>query len=305
MNKALITGIGGFAGSHLSSFLRKSGNQVFGIERRESDDKNVFQCDILDYSAVLKIMKEVMPNTIFHLAAQSSVKKSWDSNEDTHDINVKGTENILRAVAEAGCDSIVIIVSSGEVYGTNKNVPFTETSETMPNSPYSQSKLAQENIGLKFFRENGLKIIVTRAFPHTGPGQTPEFVCSEFAKKIAEIEKGKREFIDVGNLDAERDYTDVRDIVKAYALCAEKCVPGEIYNISSGEAVSIKKILDTLRSFSDFDIVVKQNHDKMRLSDIPILLGGSSKFREITGWEPSIKIEDTLKEMLEYWRERT
>lgn len=184
-------------------------------------------------------------------------------------------------------------------------VPIKESNPLRPLSPYGVSKVAMDFLGYQYFKSYGMKIIRTRGFNHTGPRRGDVFAESSFAKQIAEIEKGKKEpVIMVGNLEAERDYTDVRDMVKGYLLAAEKGEPGEVYNICSGKAVKIKKVLDILLSFSKIKVEIKQDPARMRPSDVPILLGDSTKFRRKTGWKNTIPFEKTMEDLLNYWREK-
>jgi len=299
--KALITGINGFVGPYLKRCLLENNFEVDGTDISAGEDVD-YRVDLLDKGKIEDLITKIKPELIFHLAAQSSVKKSWENPELTTKINVEGTRNLLDAVLKAGINPKILTVGSGEIYGTTKKVPFKETSPLNPNSPYSKSRLAQEKLVRNYFDRFGINVIISRSFPHTGPSQSPTFVCSGFAKQIAEIEKGMLESIKVGNLEAKRDYTDVRDMTKAYLFAIERCVSGEIYNICSGKAFSISSILDILTGLSNAKIKVEKDHTKMRPSDIPILLGDNTKFIEQTGWKPEIPFEKTLKDILDYWR---
>ncbi len=300
---ALITGSSGFVGKHLSTYLQSQNLKVYGIERNfPFGGFDAFECDILDVSRLKEVLKEIKPDYIFHLAAQSSVESSWKDPVGTFRINVEGTDNLINCVEELKLNSIILIASSGEVYGTAKSYPFTEQTIPEPNSPYSKSKLAQEEIALEHFKKNGTKIIISRSFPHNGPNQSENFACSSFAKQIVQIEKGEMDNIIVGNLDASRDYTDVRDIVKAYYLAVQKCKSGEIYNICSGKAYTIKEILDNLINLSTKKIITKSDKKKLRPSDIPLLLGDNKKFCTITNWKPYFTLNQTLKDTLDFWR---
>ncbi|TES94545.1 MAG: SDR family oxidoreductase [Candidatus Cloacimonadota bacterium] len=315
--RVLITGMTGFVGSHLADYLLDKGDvEVYGIVRWRSQKENIehlegkvklFECDIKDMTSVHDVVKSVKPERIFHLAAQSFVPASWNAPAETLSTNIIGELNIFESVRQIGLDTIIHIAGSSEEYGLVKpdEIPITENNPLRPLSPYGVSKVAQDLLGYQYFKSYGMRIIRTRAFNHTGPRRGEVFVCSTFAKQIAEIEKGIKEpVLLVGNLEAERDFTDVRDVVKAYWLAAEKCEPGEIYNISSGNPRTIQSVLDTLLSFTDVKVEVKKDPARMRPSDVPILKGDSSKFREKTGWKPEIPFEQTLKDTLEYWRER-
>ncbi|MBI2664915.1 GDP-mannose 4,6-dehydratase [Candidatus Woesearchaeota archaeon] len=298
--KAFVTGISGFAGKYLAAHLLEKNYEVYGIDRSGAEIKGCEAevCDILDAEKVAAIVEKIKPDAIFHLAALSSVSKSFQTAADTRRVGVEGTRNLLNAVVAARISPVVLVVSSLQVYGTPDELPVTENAELRPASPYAETKVAQEKLCSKY----DLKIVISRSFNHTGPGQSPEFVWPSFAKQIAEIEKGKRSEIKVGNLDVERDFSDVRDIVRAYALAVEKCPPG-IYNICSGQAYSIGKMLDKLISFSTAEIKIAVDKRRLRKIDVPKLYGSNEKFLKATGWKPEIEFEQTLKDVLEYWRE--
>jgi len=315
--KALITGVTGFAGSHLAEYLLSLKNvEVFGIERWRSKTENIkhfedkiklYECDIRDMISVEKTIKEVKPDKIFHLAAQSFVPTSWNAPQETLTTNIIGQLNIFEAVRNVGINPEIQIACSSEEYGMvhENEVPIKETNPLRPLSPYAVSKMGQDFLGYQYNQSYGLKIIRTRAFNHTGPRRGEVFVTSTFAKQIAEIEKGKKEpVIHVGNLDARRDFTDVRDVVRAYWTATEKCTPGEVYNICRGKDWKIQEVLDILLSFSKVKVTIKEDPARMRPSDVLILLGDNSKFCKQTGWKPEIPFERTMRDLLDYWRER-
>lgn len=314
--KCLITGITGFVGSHLAELLLSKGHEVFGTSRWRSQTENIGQiknkiklieADMRDSHSTDKVIKEVQPDYIFHLAAQSFVQASWVSPADTMETNVIGTINLLEAVRRANINPVMQIACSSEEYGeVNENeIPIKETHQLRPLSPYGVSKVAEDMLGYQYFKSYGLKIIRTRGFNHTGPRRGEVFVTSNFSKQIAEIEKGKKDpVILVGNLTATRDFTDVRDMVNAYLLAVEKGAPGEVYNICSGKGRKIQEVLDILLKFSKIKITVKQDPARMRPSDVMILLGDNSKFVKQTGWKQTIEFEQTMKDLLDYWRER-
>ncbi|HIE08635.1 MAG TPA: SDR family oxidoreductase [Armatimonadetes bacterium] len=314
--RALITGITGFVGSHLAEFLLEQGWEVFGTYRWRSPMTNIehirdrlklVECDIRDAVSVKRVIAEVKPDRIYHLAAQSFVPTSFHAPADTLFTNVIGQVNILEAVREIKPDCRVHIAGSSEEYGLvyPDEVPIKETNPLRPLSPYGVSKVAQDLLGWQYHKAYGLYIVRTRAFNHTGPRRGEPFVCSNFAKQIAEIEAGKREpVIRVGNLEAKRDFTDVRDIVRAYWLALEKGEAGEVYNICSGRAWSIREVLSILLSLTEVEVKVEQDPSRMRPVDVPLLVGDYSKFKEATGWEPQIPFERTLLDLLNYWRER-
>lgn len=301
--RALITGINGFVGPYLAKQLISDGFDVFGLDRMAGQIKNVntFVADILDKDSVKKILSQAKPDYVFHLAGFSSVGRSWEEPELCRKINVEGTKNILDAIVELKLDPTVLVVSSAEVYGVPKSLPVKETDPVNPKSPYAKSRVEQEELCKKY----NLKIIISRSFNHTGPGQQETFVCPEFAKQIAEIEAKKRaEMIFVGNLSVKRDFTDVRDMVRAYVLAVKKCVPGETYNICSGRSYSIKGILDALLKYSDAHVLIKESSFKMRPVEVPDMVGDNSKFVQQTGWKPINQIEQTLYDILIYWRDK-
>lgn len=314
--KVLITGITGFAGSHLTEFLLSKKYEVHGIERWRSKTENIdgfkdkivlHECDIRDYHSVKKVIGKVMPEKIFHLAAQSFVPTSWNAPSETITTNVIGELNIFEAVKEVKINPWIQIACSSEEYGMvyENEVPIKETNPLRPLSPYAVSKVAQDLLGYQYHQSHNLNIVRTRTFNHEGPRRGDVFVTSNFAKQIVEIEKKKKSpILYVGNLEARRDYTDVRDIVRAYWLATEKCVAGEVYNICSGRDWKIKDMLNYLLSISKVKVEVKQDTARMRPSDVQILLGDGTKFKKQTGWEPEIPFEKTLEDTLNYWRER-
>jgi len=316
--KVLITGITGFAGSHLADYClaREEDVEVIGICRWRSRRENIDHlegqiqmrdCDLRDASSVRTLIGEVQPDWIFHLAAQSYVPSSWNSPTETLTTNILGQLNIFEAMRETGCDARIQITGSSEEYGLvhPEETPITESNPLRPLSPYAVSKVAQDTLGYQYHQSYGTKVIRTRAFNHTGPRRGDVFVTSNFAKQIAEIEAGKREpVMHVGDLTPQRDFTDVRDIVRAYWLGLEHCTPGEVYNICCGKAYRIQEVLDLLVAHSDCEIEVREDPARLRPSDVPLLLGDNSKFCAATGWQPEIPFEKTAKDLLDYWRER-
>ena len=303
--KALITGISGFAGRHLAALLNEKGYEVHGIDRNGTDvtGSAVYVCDVLDREKLRSIASRVEPETIFHLAAFSSVEKSFSEPELARKVNVEGTGNVLEAASLCRNDPVVLAVSSLQVYGKPDRVPISEAAELRPENPYGKSKAEQEKVCLEYFRNRGLKVIIARSFNHTGTGQPADFVWPNFTKQIAEIEKGKRDVLRVGNLDVERDFSDVRDVVRAYELAAVKCRPGEAYNVCSGKPINIGNMLETLKSFSTTDVRVVVDRNRIR-KESAALYGDNSKLSGETGWKPEIPFETTLRELLEYWRKR-
>jgi GDP-4-dehydro-6-deoxy-D-mannose reductase len=317
--RVLITGITGFAGSHLAEYCLARGDvEVFGTARWRSrmdnlvditDDITLMDCDLKDSVAVRHCLAEIRPDYIFHLAAQSFVPTSWKAPVETVCTNMVGEINVFEGMRELGLveSTRIQLAGSSEEYGMvhEDEIPIKESNPLRPLSPYGVSKVGQDLLGYQYHASYNLYTVRTRAFNHTGPRRGDVFVSSNFAKQIATIEKGKTEpVIKVGNLDARRDFTDVRDMVKAYWLALEKGEPGEVYNLGSGKDVTIKKMLDILLSFSDLDIEVRQDPSRMRPSDVEVLLADTTRFHDLTGWEPEIPLEKTLEDLLDYWRER-
>ncbi len=315
--KILITGISGFTGSHLAEYLLDEGkHEVYGMIRWRSDRQNIigiqdkiqlFECDIKDAFAVNTVIAKIKPDQIFHLAAQSYVPFSWQAPQETLTTNIIGELNVFEAVRAAKLDSRIQIAGSSEEYGMvyPDEIPIKETNALRPLSPYGVSKVTQDFLGYQYFKSYGLKIVRTRAFNHTGPRRGEVFATSNFAKQIIEIEKGNREpVLQVGNLDAVRDFLDVRDVARAYAFSLSKGEPGEVYNISSGVGVKIKDMLDILIELSNVDLKVESDQSRMRPSDVELLIGSAEKFKKATGWKPIIPFDQTLGDLLEYWRQK-
>lgn len=318
MTRALITGITGFAGSHLADYLLAEHPEVeiFGIYRWRSRMENIEhldskiqlrEADLRDYTSLHQVLDEVRPSYIFHLAAQSYVPSSWRAPTETLTTNVSGQTNLFEAIRALELDPVVQIACSSEEYGLVKpeETPITELNPLRPLSPYAVSKVAQDLLGYQYFQSYGLKVIRTRGFNHTGPRRGPVFVASNFSQQIAAIEAGLREpVISVGNLTAIRDFTDVRDMVRAYWLGVTRGKPGEAYNIASGHGITIRELLDRLLAKSTVEVEVREDPERLRPSDVEILVGDSSKFRRDTGWEPRFSLDQTLTDILNYWRQR-
>jgi GDP-4-dehydro-6-deoxy-D-mannose reductase len=315
--RVLITGITGFAGSHLAEYVLADhpGTEVFGTMRWRSRTENIrgiesriqlLECDLRDQSSVTGLVDRVRPDRIFHLAAQSFVPSSWNAPAESLTTNILGQLNLFEAVRAAAIDPWIQIACSSEEYGLvyENELPIRETNPLRPLSPYAVSKVGQDYLGYQYFKSFGTKVVRTRGFNHDGPRRGDVFVSSNFAKQLASIEKGKKPpVIHVGNLEARRDFTDVRDIVRGYWLALDGgCEPGEAYNICTGKDYSIQQVLDELIRMSGVDVEVREDPDRLRPSDVPVLLGDSSKFRKATGWEPKIPYEQTLRDMLDYWR---
>ena len=315
--KVMITGITGFAGSHLVEFLMTlEGLEIYGVRRWRSRTEHIDhladaivmeECDFRDSTSVLRIIHKIRPDRIFHLAAQSFVPTSWHAPGESLSTNILGTLHLFEAVRQTYIDPIIQVACSSEEYGLvlPAELPIAETNPLRPLSPYAVSKVGQDLLAYQYFKSYGLKVIRTRGFNHTGPRRGDVFVCSNFAKQIAEIEAGRKEpVLSVGNLEAKRDFTDVRDMVRAYWLATEYCEPGEAYNICSGVAYTIEEVVEMLLAMTDVPIEIRQDPARMRPSDVPVLQGDNTKFVKATGWLPNIPLEQTLRDILNYWRER-
>lgn len=314
--KALITGITGFAGSHLAELMLREGHEVSGTRRLRSPLENVIQlegkvkfydAELTDQVSVSGIIAEVKPDLIFHLAAQSFVKASWAYPGYTIFNNLGSQLCVFEAVRQLGLDPRIQIAGSSEEYGaaTEDELPLTEESPLRPLSPYGVSKVAQDMLAFQYHQSYGMKVVRTRAFNHTGPRRGEVFATSSFAKQIVLIELGKQEpVIKVGNLEAQRDFTDVRDVVRAYYLACTKGEPGEVYNICSGKSITIGKVLEILLSLATCEVKVETDPARLRPSDVQLLRGDASKLKAATGWEPKYPIEQTLGDLMDYWRGR-
>ncbi|MGB3563847.1 MAG: GDP-mannose 4,6-dehydratase [Thermoanaerobaculia bacterium] len=316
--RVLITGITGFAGSHLADYLlaEKPEVEIFGIKRWRSRMENIAhlegqvqlrEADLRDYTSIHRVLDEVRPDAIFHLAAQSFVPTSWRAPAETLSTNIIGQTYIFEAVRALQLDPTIQIAGSSEEYGRvlPDEVPIKETNPLRPLSPYAVSKVAQDLLAYQYFESYGLKTVRTRGFNHTGPRRGDVFVTSNFAKQIASIEAELQEpVIRVGNLESVRDFTDVRDTVRAYWLAVEKGRPGEVYNIASGREITIRQLLDKLVELSRTRVEIEVDPERLRPSDVEVLIGDASKFHADTGWEPTIPLEQTLEDLLDFWRER-
>ena len=316
MTKALITGIGGFAGSHLADFLLSAGYQVSGIDCNLGNAENtkhirdrltLYDCDIRNGAQLNEIISHNKPDEVYHLSAIAHVPTANANPKLTFDVNFYGSFNLFEAVKSLSEDTKVLYVGSATEYGNvrQEDIPVTEGVPLNPVDPYSASKACADILAYQYFKSYGLHIVRVRPFNHIGPRQSPDYVCANFAKQIAEIEKGVRKpIINVGNLKPRRDFMDVRDVVRGYWLAVQKGQPGEAYNICSGKTISIKELLDKLLNMSPKDIEVKQDPQKLRASDVALLLGDPAKFKRRTGWRPEIPFERTLQDTLDYCRER-
>ena len=316
--RILITGITGFVGSHLAEFALAQGAEVWGSCRWRSKTENIdhmsdrlrlVECDLRDLSSVQHLVEQAAPDYIVHLAAQSFVASSWHAPAETLYTNSVSQVNLLEAIRPKRENAArFLAIGSSEEYGMvfDDELPIKETNPLRPLSPYAVSKVTQDLMGYQYFQSYRLPIVRTRAFNHEGPRRGDVFVTSNFARQIAEIEAGRRSpTILVGNLKARRDYTDVRDIVRGYWRLLESGEPGEVYNLCSGRAWAIQEVLDFLLQRSRVrDIAVREDPSRLRPSDVPVLLGDPTKVVGKVGWQPTIPFEQTLIDLLAYWRQR-
>ena len=308
--KALITGVDGFVGKYLSEYLSEQGYEVYGttiLENYENNKINVKRMNLLDKEQVDEVIENIKPDKVFHLAGQSAVGLSWKSPVLTVNVNVNGTLNILEAIKKHSKDSKILIIGSSDQYGPVKpeECPINEEKIQNPQSPYGVSKKMQEEMCKLYVNAYNMNIIMVRAFNHIGAGQGQNFVVADFASKIAEIENGNNEpTLKVGNLETFRDFTDVKDIVRGYCMLLETGKSGEVYNIGSGKAIKVSEILQKLVNMSKKEIKIEIDPNKFRPVDVPLVVCDNSKIKKDTGWEPEISIDDTLKEVLIYWRSR-
>jgi len=315
--RVLVTGITGFVGSHFAEFALAEGAEVFGSYRWRSKTENIdhlrdrvtlIECDLRDLSSVNELVASSRPDFIIHLAAQSYVHASWHSPAETFNTNTISQVNLLEAVRAQGKPAPrFLAIGTSEEYGLvhEDELPIKESNPLRPLSPYAVSKVTQDLMAYQYFKSYALPIVRARAFNHEGPRRGDVFVTSNFARQIAEIEAGGREpTILVGNLKAVRDYTDVRDIVRGYWLLLERGDPGQVYNLCSGRGWAIQEILDFLLGESiNTSIRVREDPARLRPSDVPVLIGDCSRLTAL-GWKPRIPFEQTLRDLLGYWRER-
>jgi GDP-4-dehydro-6-deoxy-D-mannose reductase len=312
--KNLITGIHGFAGSHLADWLLKQNEEVSGIARQGAGGGNVkhiedkiqvLAADVKDKEALKKVLAKVRPRRIYHLAAVTFVPDAEKDGTEVFDTNFTGTLNLLKAVKELQLNCRILFVGSSEAYGrlTEKKSPVKETELLQPVSLYGVSKASAEMLAQSYFLRDGLDVVRVRPFNHIGPGQNSRFVCSAFARQIAAIEKGKDAVMQTGNLETYRDFMDVRDTVRAYHAVMEKADAGDVFNVCSGQAVSVQSILDGLLEISGIPIRIERDPKLYREEKPARVSGDPSCLTERTGWRPEIPFRQTLRDLLHHWRE--
>lgn len=312
MKKAYITGISGFAGSYLAEFLLQNDYRVGGTHISDNTQNidhikqeiELHKVDLMDMEAVERNLDSFSPDIIFHLAALTSPAESFKDPSKVFTNNIAAQLNLFEAVRKSSNNPRILITSSAEIYGlvTASDLPISEDTQMRPGSPYAVSKIAQDYLGLQYNLSYGMDIIRVRPFNHIGPRQTGQFVVASFAKQIAEIEKNGEGKIRVGNLEAKRDFTDVRDMVKAYEILGRLGAPGEAYNAGSGVSHKISQILYLLLENSKQKIEVEIDPSKLRPSDVPDIRSDNTKIEKL-GWKPEIELDKTLKDTLDYWRD--
>lgn len=329
--RVLITGISGFVGSVLAEFLLNMDRnqpadavatppdghapEIHGTVHRADlrirhlqDSLHLHRGDLRNASWIEQVVKAIRPDLVFHLAAWSDVRASWDQPWATYELNISCQLNLLEALRRHAPAARALVVASSEVYGLirDDDLPVDEKTPLRPNSPYGISKVAQDLMALQYWLNYQLPTVRVRSFNHIGPGQSDSFAASAFARQIAEIEAGLQQpILKVGNLEAERDFTDVRDMVRAYWLASQRGNPGAVYNVGSGETFSIRRLLEILLDLSAADIEVELDPDRLRPSDVACSVCQPARLEEATGWRPTIDIRQSLADMLHFWRERT
>jgi GDP-4-dehydro-6-deoxy-D-mannose reductase len=307
----LVTGAAGFAGSHLLDALRGQGATVQGWARPDTPaffghlppGVSWRHVELLDFAAVREAVADFRPSVIFHLAGAAHVGQSWQAVVPTLEVNVMGTENILEADRQLRLDASILVTGSASVYRDSEE-PLSEEAELAPLSPYAVSKLAQEQLAIRAARDDGQRVFVTRPFNHIGPRQAPSFAAASFARQIARIEGGGAPpLIRVGNLSPRRDLTDVRDTVQAYIAVVARGTPGVVYNVCSGAAPRMQDVLDGLRRRAAVAVEVETDPALYRPHDAPVVVGDHQRLTRDTGWQPAIPLEQTLDELLAFWRE--
>lgn len=314
--RALITGVSGFVGGHLAEHLLECGDLVVGLsasgkwpnalEHLARQVRNE-PCDLADISEeeLANLIARKKPEAIYHLAAQANPQASIADPRGTWALNLGGTLNLLEAAKASGEKPRIVLVGSGVCYGNPapEYLPVTELCPLRPNNPYSASKAAADLLGIQHFLTYGTDVVMVRPFNHAGPRQSDTYVLSSLARQVAEVETGQKPRVEVGNLRVVRDFTDVRDIVRAYRLLAQSGSAGEIYNLGTNRDIELSRMLDILRSLAKAPIEVYQDPKRMRAVDQPRLLADASKLKTTTGWEPQYSTEQTLADMLQSWRD--
>jgi GDP-4-dehydro-6-deoxy-D-mannose reductase len=315
--RAFITGIAGFAGSHLADhLLEQNVAHICGVSLPGESTRNIehiqdrielYPLDLADYHLVRDLLDQVRPDCIFHLAAQASVGRSWLDPAETLTCNMTLQLNLLQAIVELGISPRILVIGSADEYGLvhSEDLPIDEDTPLRPLNPYAVSKIMQDYLGYQYHMSHGLHVVRMRPFNHIGPRQGLGFVVADFAHQIARIEQGLQPpVMQVGNLSAQRDFTDVRDTVRGYYLALLKGQPGAVYNLGSSRAYSMQQILDMLLSMSQAQVRIETDPERMRPSDVSVVVSDCSRLRADTGWEPTYHIETSLDDVLTFWRQR-
>jgi len=295
--RALVTGGGGFVGRHLGTHLGSMGDEVISID---------LEVDVADPEAITAAVLDAQPDAIYHLAALSHVGESWESPAEVLRVNVLGTAALLAAGRALDEPPVVLVVSSAEAYGAvgPDDLPITESTPLRPISPYAASKAAAEQLALQAWRGYGQPVVLVRPFNHVGPGQAPTFAVSALAKRIVEAERDRSGRVAAGTLTARRDYTDVRDVVRAYRLLVTRGTTGDTYNVCSGVDVAVSEVAERLCALAGAEVELVTDPDLVRPVDLPVLRGDPGHLAADTGWRPEIAFDDTLLDILEFWRQR-
>jgi GDP-4-dehydro-6-deoxy-D-mannose reductase len=293
--RAFVTGGAGFVGRHLRDHLASSGDEVVWVD---------LEVDVADAEAIAAAVTGARPDAVFHLAALTHVGESWDLPTEVLRVNVLGTAGVLAAARAVTPPPLTLMVSSSEVYGavTPEALPIDESAPVAPISPYAASKAAAEQLALQAWRGWGQPVVIVRPFNHVGPGQSPSFAVSALAKRIVEAERDGVAEVRAGTLTARRDYTDVRDVVRAYRLLATRAAPGGVYNVCSGRDVAVSEVAERLCALAGIDVRLVTDPGLVRPVDLPVLRGDCRRLAAETGWAPEIPLDDTLRDLLAYWR---
>ena len=305
MTRVLITGGSGFVAGHLAPLCAAGGAEVTLVSRGGGEAPGHRALDLLDEAATAELVREIVPDRVFHLAAQSSVARSWEDPRTTIVTNVLGTESLLGALTAQAPEARVLLAGSGDEYGQvdESGLPITEDHRLSPRSPYAYSKVAADVLGGFYAEARGMHVVRCRAFNHMGPGQSADFAISAFAQQIAAGEAGRGEVVPLrtGDLSVRRDFTDVRDVCRAYRALLESAPPGA-YNVCSGRSVLLSDIVESLASLAEVEVDVQTDPGRLRPSEIRDAYGSNARLVEATGWSPEIPLGDTLKDMLDWWR---
>lgn len=319
--RAFVTGAAGFAGSHLTEHLLSGGREVFGLVQNRREVANLARAlageraaslhliegDLGDAAALAHAVREIRPDEVYHLAAQSSVWRSIENPVATFRVNVLGTQAVLEAARRAECGARVLYVGSAEAYGESARAgrPLGEEDPLLPVSPYGSSKAAAEAVARRYGADYGLHVVRVRPFPHTGARHAPQFVYPDLARQLCEIRAGRHDArIDAGHVDARRDLSDVRDVVAAYVLALERGEPGGVYNVCCGRSASVREVLQTMMTMAGVSAEVVVQRERLRPHDLDVLDGSCRALHAHTGWAPRIPLETTLRDLLSYWAAR-